>query len=1083
LQSAYLATVSQRGGTPTPDAMRALRSFWVDDAEETTAADVKSDREVRLTAIRQLAQIVATTGDAGARAGWAERWRKATEAPSESLWALFYAGDGAATLDRVDTMMRESPRDSRIAQAFIWLALQTHQYDRLGTWLKDPHRTPSERDSVFIALGEELDATTGKIDPGLLKALFAEGTHLRPWQGAMLFAGRNRYREAITLARGVFDSAPAQRAALAQELANWHLLLGEPGPAREILRTTISSVADSLEAPVCAALCDYYRLLPEPDRPGFVESYLSGIDPQRQPLHAALAGAVLHGLAGNEGAAHADLDRLVDMRALTGQFEEGTNSGSRHLQFVLAIGAQLEAMKLEDLAIYFWERALADQALVQLQGDQAANLAHDIRLRLCVLRAATVPPGDLPQWLDLYERLSPTEGLAPLANALATIGAQARAVAIFRQVWERDPGDLEALRNLLSACRAAGDNGTAEAALRVVLSDGGSRLPDGARRDFLLEFADVLERESDLDGARVALSNAVENTPNDTRLLLRLGQLHERAGQPMEAINTYQRLLVMEPGNLAARLALSVLYENQNRLNDALALFQSGAGPDFDARLAVLQARNNQPEAALTTLDRILPPQHVTPALNLAAAFVARNDRAHARAAVQSALQRTEDPRLCFPLQCKVVELLVPEDKPVVARRELQRLRRFAINGGNPGLLASYLDFASTQAARLGVQKDFLTEARALWAEGSGPIPAGIALLTAQYDETEKTGAAATLTQLLARDDATDSWLQNAADYLEKTGHGEELARVQERICQVNPLNEQNFVNLAHTLKLLGRIDDARARLELLAARAMLNEDSLGKVAQAFLDLGDRPRAQALYVAAVGSDRFARNWEVWLEYARMQTAARDFANARRTLRTAYGVPANSDYTGIIEWLVAANRLHDADEATADFGLSPSRQDDFHAALFSYFEKAGQPANALAVAETHPTFVHPSFAVRLRKLAVSAHDFDRGARLLEKLAAQASAPEEFSPELARLHGDWAQTLLEAGDQEGTLANLRVAHEAHPELFEITLRFSALQQQRGDHKGAIETLQSFLAVAKAPAEIEQARAQLAKLRSGG
>jgi hypothetical protein len=38
-------------------------------------------------------------------------------------------------------------------------------------------------------------------------------------------------------------------------------------------------------------------------------------------------------------------------------------------------------------------------------------------------------------------------------------------------------------------------------------------------------------------------------------------------------------------------------------------------------------------------------------------------------------------------------------------------------------------------------------------------------------------------------------------------------------------------------------------------------------------------------------------------------------------------------------------------------------------------------------------------------------------------------------------------------------------------------------RGDRKGAVETLEGFLALARNPAEIEQARAQLAKLRTGG
>jgi len=149
------------------------------------------------------------------------------------------------------------------------------------------------------------------------------------------------------------------------------------------------------------------------------------------------------------------------------------------------------------------------------------------------------------------------------------------------------------------------------------------------------------------------------------------------------------------------------------------------------------------------------------------------------------------------------------------------------------------------------------------------------------------------------------------------------------------------------------------------------------------------------------------------------------------------------------------------------------------ALFAYFEKAGQPANA----EAHPTIVQPALGARVRKLAVAAHEFARGVKLLEKLARQSDAPEEYSLELARLRGDWAQEQSAAGEFESALAHLRLAHEQHPELFDITTRLSALQRDRGDRKGAIETLESFLAVAKNPGEIEQARAQLAALHAGG
>lgn len=1082
LQTAYLATVGQRNGRPAPEAMRALRSFWVDEAADKNVGDSKSDREVRFNAIRQLAQIVAGSGDAAQRTRWVDRWRKNADSPSEALWALFYVGDGAATLDRVQSMMSSQTHDPKMAQAFIWLALQSRQYERLGDWFRDKHRTPSERDYFMIALGQSLEGSDAKTDPAMLEALFGEGTHLRPWQAAELFAGRNRFREAIQLGQRVFDSATSQRAVCGLDMAQWHLMLGEVDQARSLLRTTIASSAESLDGPVCAALREYYLLLPEPDRPAFVETYLA--THQGQPLHAALAGALLHGLSGDEKAAEADLDRLIEMRALSGnQFDDASNSGSRQLRFVVETGIQLETLKLETLAAYFWENALADEALVQLQGDQAASLARDVRQRLCALRVAEAPIGEMTPWLDLFNRLSPGEGLVPLANALTTMGAHGRAIAIFRQIWERDPADTESVRNLLTACRAAGDNDTIEAVLRTILGDGGGRLADGARREFLLQFADLLEHKGDLDGARTALGSAVDSTPGDTRLLLRLAELHDRAGHADQAIATYQRLLVMEPANLAARLALSTIYENQNRLTDALALFQSGTGPDFDARLAILQCKNNQPEAALTTLDRILPPQHITPALNLAAAFLARDDRPHARVAVQSALARTTEAKLCFPLQCKLVELLMPEDGPVVVRRELRRLRRFAVTGDNPGLLASYLEFAAAQAARLNVRADFVAEVQTLWAGGSGPVAAGVALLGTQIDGGAKGGFETTLKQLLAREDLNDTLLQTAADALERAGCREALASVQERIAQVNPLNEQNVINLAHTLQQLGRTDAARARLETLALRATLNEDSIGKVAQGFAEIGDTQRALALYAQAARDDRYARNWGTLLEYAKLQTAQGKFSEAKKTLRLAFSAPANVGYGEIVDWMVAAKRLDHAEEETGDFELSPGRADELRRVVFAYFEKAGQAANALALVEAHPTMVQPAFGARVRKLAVTAHEFERGAKVLEKLAAQADSPAEYSLESALLLGDWAQAELAGGKGDSALTHLRTAHEQHPELFDITLRLSSLQQERGDRQGAIETLESFLAVAKNPGEIEQARARLTKLRSGG
>ena len=516
------------------------------------------------------------------------------------------------------------------------------------------------------------------------------------------------------------------------------------------------------------------------------------------------------------------------------------------------------------------------------------------------------------------------------------------------------------------------------------------------RREFIQQLVDLLEHNGDLSGACVALGIAVNNAPNDSRLLLRLGQSHARAGRTTEAISAYQRLLVFEPGNAAARLALSSIYETQGRLTDALALFKTGTGPEMDGRLALLQLRNGQPEAALSALERIVAPQHITPALALATAFSEQGDRVRARATIQNAVGRTTDPRLSFPLQCKLVELLNPEDGPAAAQRELRRLRRLAGAVEGSGLLNSYLDFAATQAARLHIDKEFAQELRSLWAGGAGPLSAGAATLAAQLEARDDRAAEATLEQMLAREDASESPLQNAAEALEKAGRREWLARVQERLVRVNPLNEQNALGLARTLHQLGRTDAARAQLELLALRAALNEDSLGKVAQGFADIGDTPRALALYAQASRSDRFARNWATLLQYARLQTKLGDFAGAKRTLRLAFSNPGNRTFVEIIEWLVAAGRLENHEAECADFALTPPRLAALRRALVGYFEKAGQAANAIGIVEAHPGIIQPAMGPQLRALAGMAGDYERVARLFARVAGQSEPRQRAWP---------------------------------------------------------------------------------------
>ena len=183
-----------------------------------------------------------------------------------------------------------------------------------------------------------------------------------------------------------------QRALFGRELAHWHLYLGEVDAARAILRTAISVPAESFDAEVYGALREYYLLLPEGERAAFVETYLAGIDEQRQPLHRALAGTLLRALAGDEAAARKHLDALLALRALaSGSADEAASASPRRWRLLLNAGTQLQLWHLDSLAIYLWEKALADDALIQLA--RRAGARHRARRAPAALRAAHGPRG------------------------------------------------------------------------------------------------------------------------------------------------------------------------------------------------------------------------------------------------------------------------------------------------------------------------------------------------------------------------------------------------------------------------------------------------------------------------------------------------------------------------------------------------------------------------------------------------------------------------------------------------------------------------------------------------------------------
>jgi tetratricopeptide (TPR) repeat protein len=1076
LQTTYLTTVRHRRGRPTAEVMRALRNFWAEDEQPG-----RSDRDVHLSAIRDLGKLVQLQNDPAATKAWIERWNAKGTSPTEALWALYFAGANDALFDRFEALMKAAPGDpqltSQLKQGFIWLALQTGEFDRLGAWLQDKRRTSVERDYLLVALQQHLQTRGGRIEPDLIEKLFPQNYKLRAWEVAVLLGQRGNFRAATELGARVFDSLSTQRAGYGLLLAHWHLDVGEVEDAKRVLRASLDQPGESFDAPVYAALREYYLLLPENERAAFADSYLQSIDAVKQPVHATLARTLLAGLAGKSDEARAQMRRLLDFGAMANlDGDEPGNSASRYWDFVLSAGAQLQSWKLDRLAVFLWETALADEALIRLemqtQGERVQARTNDIRARMTALQMLRASPFDASAILERYQRHSGPDGLAPVADALEAFGAYGQAILVNREIWEREPANPKGLRDLTASCHAGTDNETLEEVLGRCVREGFFRANDAVHRDLAMQLADRLQQRGAYAQARIVLGEAIDNTPADARLLMRLGQLHERAGRHNEAEAAYRRLLQFEPINMPARLALAPILEAQNRLPEAIDLLEKFSGLEVDPLLVQLYLKDGRLDDALATLERISPPNHVAVALLLANGLAERGNVREAKNVLRQAMTRNADLRSSLPLQTRLIELLDPtEDRDTVAR-EVRRLRQMA--GDQPELLGAYGELLLREAPRLNYGAEFARELTEDWDEGAGLASAGVTLLAWQLQNAARPAAETTWTRILARDDVSEAqWIQTVS-ILEKAQLPELAAQAHARLARQAPLNYKNLFDWVRALKALGRKEEALLVLDELGNRAVLNDEIGSQAAKLFAEFDKPERAKRLYAEAIAGDPAARNFPVYLDYARLLLTLGDVSGARQQLRVAFRNPANRECGELIAFLESTGRLADFDREIAAFELRPVMLLATRRALFAHYEKGRDVAAAVALVDEHPEIMEAGLSARLRALAAATKQFDKVAALFERIVLQAPLESvEPSAELAGLYGDWAEVELTELRDDAALAHLQRSHELKADLFAPMQRLAEMLLKRSDPAAAARVVQDFLAASQVPAEKEKAQ----------
>ena len=1099
LQSTYLLGVRTRGGRVETEAMRALRSFWVDDS-----GPKRTDSDVRLGAIRDLGKLVQLRRDPAATEAWVQRWRAAKDAPAETLWALYFAGASGPMLDHLDELLAASPGDPQLKQGFIWLALQTGEFDRLGAWLHDKRRTTADRDFLLIAFGQHLQTRPGRVEPALIASLYPPGYLLRAWQMASLLGSRGNFREAALLGERVFRSLSTQRARYGIELAHWHLYLGEIDTARKYLRESLGTPGESFDAPVYAVLREYYLLLPKAERGAFAETFIDSIDTEKEPLHATLTRTLLAGLAGRIDEARAQLRRLLDMGAMAHFDDDEDNSAaSRVWDAVLVNGVQLQSWKLDALAEFLWDTALADKARIHLeiasetagerdgaaqqpkttvqirgQSDQVLARTNDIRARLAALQLMRASPFDASAILEKYQLTSGNEGLGLVGDALESAGAYPQAVIVHREIWEREPSSQPALRNLTASCRAANDNETLEEVLGRCVHEGLFRATDAVHRDLAMQLADLLERRGAYPQARIVLGEAIDNTPADARLLQRLSLLHERAGRLTDAEAACRRLLQMEPGNTPMRLSLAGILEAQEHIPAAIEVLEKSSGADVDPKLVSLYLKAGRLDDAISALERIPAPNQISSALLLADGLAKTGALPQAQAILRQSMARIPDAHASFPLQSRLIELLQPGENRAVIAREIRRLRHMA--GEQPELLAGWYDLLVRETARLNYGPEFAHELTGDWEDGAGLAAAGVALIEWQFKANDPAAAEATWARLLSRDDVTEPQWAKTVQILDTAGHPELAVQADARLAHMTPLNYARMFDWVRALQALGRNAEALLVLDELGHRAVVSDEIAAQAAKLYSELHQPAQARELFTQAVAGDPSTRSYHVHLDFARLLLAEGDVSAARQRLKIAFRNPANREFGDVIAFLESTGRLGQFDQEIAGYELRPQMLLAARRALFTHFEKAGDAKAAVALLDEHPDMMEGGLSARLRTLAGTTKAFDKVAALFERIIAQAPLESvEPAAELAALYGEWADDDNAAAQEDEALAHLRRSHELKADLFPPMKRLAELLAKRGDPAAAARVVQDFLTTSRNASEKEKAQQILTRI----
>ena len=914
LQS-YLSTFASGGGTVS-----------VFDSE----TGASSEREWRLLAIRYLSAGL----DGAARQRWIIRWQDAAAA-SEKLWALYHVGARKELFQFLSGLAARVPGNMDRRFALIWCALRTGAWKELSDWAAQPDRTGDELEAFQSALGEwcamgdegriAADVRAPKRTPSEWDDLFEKAAPSLLWPCAQVLANHHRFSLAATLGQRAFEHSPAPRGLNGLALANWLLVIGDMNRARSVLTACAAEPADSLDAPAFAALRALHLLAPPQERAAWTEKALATFRPgshsgsaPASPIYNALATALLNALTGNESATNTALDRLLTLRF--GSVNEGT-SAERVWNFLLSTGTQFQRWHLDNAAAYFWRRALADEAAIQLQGDRAVAFAAEIRLRLAGIKLTRATAAETPGCIAELNRDIPGADLTRLAEFLQESGHLADAERVLEEAQKADTKTF--LPRLLAASAALPDPATAERAIQLWL--------DSSETGVVSTQA-VLEYLAAVNPPRTGeFADAIaKRGSGDPRVLEPLARLERKLERWDAAERSLRKLISLQPGNVECRFSLAAVLAKLDRFKAAADVLKDAPRrvPELDARRAEYLAAAGEFDAAKILIGEVLGSRAVLPSQSgednekpsalqrIATAFAEHGRSADGlallAAGVESALE-AHQPRAAFLLQRELLRLLgpgpddgkvqLPSAPALLRARWLRRLTTLA--GSRAELQTAYYEL--TLDSRWQPSSQRRDELLADWDEGHGSAVAGAWIVTELLEARQPQNADRVLDLLLPRTDLLEPFLTWLDERAKRANRHELALRITETLAKRNAAEPDYAIRRARSLHAIGRETEAADLLVRAAWRTVFAPEIAGPIALAAVQCGNLPQAHALLEAAVCADPAAQQSAVHFAYARALILGGDFHAAKRILQNACRTPAAQDAAAIADYLRQCGR--------------------------------------------------------------------------------------------------------------------------------------------------------------------------------